>query len=289
MWGTKSAIVLRGRFMIDWRAPQRFPAPVAGRRAWLQTALALACSAWVLKAPAQDKPRMRVGFIARYQPYSFAQTDGSLTGFDVEVVRALLRASGHDMEPVADTLVNLRQKMQKGEIAFIGNQLLVTPENRRHFDFVKSYATIQLVSVLHEDDDRDLMSLDDFLGKKLGVLANTGIEDQARGAVGKSVQAFGRIEDALHALVDKKLDAVLEENLIAEYFIDKMGLPLKVGVPFSSPIRVGLAVPKGNKDIAQRLSLSVQTLLKDKKFKEISTRWFGYDVSHPRVSHTASM
>lgn len=274
--------------MIDLRTPQRLRVKAVGRREWLQTALALACSGMALKATAQDKPRMRVGFIARYQPYSFVQADGNLTGFDVEVVRALLGASGHDMEPVADTLVNLRQKMQKGEIDFIGNQLLVTPENRRYFDFVKSYATIQLVSVLHEDDDRDLMSLDDFLGKKLGVLANTGIEDQAKGALGKSVQAFERIEDALRALAGKKLDAVLEENLIAEYFIDKAGLPLKVGVPFAAPIRVGLAVPKGNKDIEQRLSLGVQTLVKDKSFKAISTRWFGYDVSRPRVSHASS-
>mgnify|MGYP000352534360 FL=1 len=274
--------------MIDSRAPQQLCVPPVGRRAWLQMALALACSGAALHAPAQDKPRMRVGFISRYQPYSFVQADGSLTGFDVEVVRALLNASGHDMEPVADSLTNLRQKMQKGEIDFIGNQLLVTPENRRHFDFVKSYATIQLVSVLHEDDDRDLMSLDDFLGKKLGVLANTGIEEQARGAVGKSVQSFERIEDAFRALADKKLDAVIEENLIAEYFIDKAGLPLKVGVPFAAPIRVGLAVPKGNKDIEQRLSLGVQTLVKDKNFKAISTRWFGYDVSRPRVSHASS-
>ena len=274
--------------MIDLRTPQRLRVKAVGRREWLQTALALACSGMALKATAQDKPRMRVGFIARYQPYSFVQADGSLTGFDVEVVRALLSASGHDMEPVADTLVNLRQKMQKGEIDFIGNQLLVTPENRRHFDFVKSYATIQLVSVLHESDDRDLMSLDDFLGKKLGVLANTGVEDQARGALGKSVQAFEKIEDALRALADKKLDAVLEENLIAEYFIDKVGLPLKVGVPFAAPIRVGLAVPKGNKDIEQRLSSGVQALVKDKNFKAISTRWFGYDVSRPRVSHASN-
>lgn len=132
------------------------------------------------------------------------------------------------------------------------------------------------MSVLHEDDDRDMMSLDDFLGKKLGVLANTGVEEQARGALGKSVQAFDRIEDALRALAEKKLDAVLEENLIAEYFIDKAGLPLKVGVPFAAPIRVGLAVPKGNKDIEQRLSLGVQNLVKDQSFKLISTRWFGY-------------
>jgi cystine transport system substrate-binding protein len=274
--------------MIDGRLPSLKAAFDLRRRQWLQAAVSVLLAGVVMPARTQDRPRMKVGFIARYQPYSFVQADGTLTGFDVEVVRALLSASGHDLEPVPDTLTNLRKKLQKGEIDFIGNQLLVTPENRRHFDFVRSYATIQLVSVLHEDDDRDMMSLDDFLGKKLGVLANTGVEEQARGALGKSVHAFDRIEDAFRALADKKLDAVLEENLIAEYFIDKAGLPLKVGVPFAAPIRVGLAVPKGNKDIEQRLSLGVQNLVKDQSFKLISTRWFGYDVSRPRVSHAAS-
>jgi len=32
----------------------------------------------------------------------------------------------------------------------------------------------------------------------------------------------------------------------------------------------------------------VQSLVKDKNFKTISNRWFGYDVSRPRVSHAAS-
>lgn len=275
--------------MIDGRLPGMKAALDLRRRQWLQAAASVLLAGLAVPARTQDRPRMKVGFISRYQPYSFVQADGTLTGFDVEVVRALLNASGHDMEPVADSLLNLRQKMQKGEIDFIGNQLLVTPENRRHFDFVRPYATIQLVSVLHEDDERDLMSLDDFWGKKLGVLANTGIEDQARGALGKSVQAFERIEDALRALANKKLDAVIEENLIAEYFIDKEGLPLKVGVPFAAPIRVGLAVPKGNKVIEQRLSMGVQNLVKDQGFKAISTRWFGFDVSRPRVSHASNL
>ena len=274
--------------MIDVHGPSSTLRPIFQRREWLKRALSLACAGVAIHAQSQDKPRMSVGFIARYQPYSFLQADGSLTGFDVDVVRTLLGASGHEMDPVTDTLTNLRKMLKDGDIAFIGNQLLMTPENRRYFDFVKSYATIQLVSVLREDDDRDFLSLDDFLGKKLGVLANTGIEDQARGALGKSVQAFDRIEDALRALADQKLDAVLEENLIAEYHIDKDNLPLKVGVPFAAPIRVGLAVAKGNKDIEQRLSLGVQTLVKDKSFKAISTRWFGYDVSRPRVSHAES-
>jgi len=36
------------------------------------------------------------------------------------------------------------------------------------------------------------------------------------------------------------------------------------------------------------LSSGVQALVKDKNFKAISTRWFGYDVSRPRVSHASN-
>jgi cystine transport system substrate-binding protein len=49
-----------------------------------------------------------------------------------------------------------------------------------------------------------------------------------------------------------------------------------------------MAVTKGNKGLEQRLSLGVQTLVNDKSFKAISMRWFGYDVSRPRVSHASS-
>lgn len=275
--------------MIDENARILLSARALQRRACLQWALSAFLAGTALQALAQDnKPRMKVGFIARYQPYSFVQSDGRLTGFDVDVVTALLKLLGYEMDPVTDTLRHLRTKLQNGEINFIGNQLLVTPENRRHFDFVQSYATIQLVSVLHEDDDRDLLSLDDFVGKKLGVLANTGVEDQARGTLGNAVQAFERIEDAFRALAERKIDAVLEENLIAEYFIDREGLPLKVGVPFAPPIRVGLAVLKGQKEIENRLTQAVQRLLKEKKLRVISNRWFGYDVSRPRVSQAST-
>ena len=255
------------------------------RRQCLKMALGLAWAGPAVTTSAQSiKPRMKVGFIAHYQPYSFLQADGSLTGFDVEVVKALLDASGFEMVPVTDSLTQLRKKLRDSEIDFIGNQLLRTPENRRQFDFVNSYATIQLVTVLHEDDDRDFLSLENFLGKNLGVLSSTGIDEQARGVLGKTVRGFERIEDALRALAERKLDAVLEENLIAEYFIERDELPLKVGTPFAAPIRAGLAVPKGNKNLENRLNEAVKNLVKAPRFKAISSRWFGYDVSRPLVS-----
>jgi len=103
--------------------------------------------------------------------------------------------------------------------------------------------------------------------------------------IGKSVVAFERIEDALKALADKKLDAVLEESLIVEYFIERDNLPVKVGAPFAAPVNVGLVVKKSNQEMQAKLNAAVQTILKDGSFKAISSRWFGYDVSRARAGH----
>jgi cystine transport system substrate-binding protein len=258
------------------------------RRVFLTVPLALCTPVSVLPALAQtpglEGGVLQVGVLTHYKPFSFV--DGHLQGFDVDVLNRLASILRVDLKIQTEGMANLQKKLSSGEIAVIANQLLSTPENRRQFDFVRAYAANQLVCIQHEDDRRDFLSLDDLLGKKLGVLANTGVEDQARGALGKSVLPFQSIDLAFRQLAEKKLDAVIEESLIADFYIERDGLPIKVTSPFAPPLSAGWAVRKGNKVLAQRLSEAVQTLLSDGSFKPISAKWFGYDVSRPSVSHT---
>ncbi len=256
------------------------------RHDFLRLTIASTAAGWVssLHAQNQNDGVLRVGVLAHYKPFSF--TDGALQGFDVDVLSRLAGIMKLQLQIHPDGMANLQKKLQADEISVIGNQLLPTPENRRLFDFAKPYASNQLVCVQHEDDNRDFLSLDDLVGKKLGVLASTGVEDQAKGALGKTVLPFSSIDVALKQLAEKKLDAVLEESLIADYYIERDGLPVKITSPFAPPMASGLAVRKGNKDMASRLTNAIQTMLSDGSFKEISNRWFGYDVSRPNVSHS---
>lgn len=259
------------------------------RRNFLTVPLALCASSAALPVFSQpaklDGSVLRVGVLTHYRPFSFVE--GHLQGFDVDVLKRLASILKLELKIQTEGMANLQKKLSNGEISVIANQLLTTPENRRQFDFVRGYAANQLVCVQHENDSRDFLSLDDLLGKKLGVLANTGVEDQARGALGKSVISFASIDQAFKQLAEKKLDAVLEESLIADFYIERDALPIKVTSPFAPPLSAGWAVRKGNRALAQRLSEGVQTLLSDGSFKTISTRWFGYDVSRPNVSHTS--
>jgi L-cystine transport system substrate-binding protein len=259
------------------------------RRVCLSQGVAWLASGVFSQAAAQSVGSASVGFLNHYPPFSFRDKDGVLKGFDLDVMQRLCAIMGLSLVQVPDGMSNLSKQLASGQIDWIGNQLLATPDNRKLFDFVRpAYANIQLTSVQHEDDNRDFLSLDDLVGKKLGVLAQTGVENQARGALGKSVQSYARIEEALKDLADKKLDAVIEENLIAEYYIERDALPVKVTAPFASPIPVGLPVRKGQTAVQAKLSEAVKTMLKDGSFKAISERWFGYDVSRSRVGHAMS-
>lgn len=232
---------------------------------------------------------VRVGFLRHYKPFSWRDANGRLLGFDVDVTTRLCELLQLHLVPVVDTLEGLTQRMKAGDIAWLGNQLLTTPENRRHFDFVRpAYATLQLSGVQHEDDNRDFLSLDDLYGKRLGVLAGTGTEEQARGVLGKTVKAYEHIENALQDLSHQRLDMVLEESLIADYHILNLQLPLKVTAPFAAPLPVGLGVRKGDRETQDKLSQTVRQMLQDGSLRRISEKWFGYDVSRSRVSHTTT-
>lgn len=261
-----------------------------GRRHWLQS---LALMPIVTAAPARAQqltptppgPPCRIGFIRHYEPFSFLDANDHLIGFDVDVCRRLCQLLGRPMQIVAGTPSALQTGLQTGALDWLGNQLLITPDNRRKYDFVQpAYANIQLSCVQHEDDQRDFLSLDDLVGKRLGVLAGTGVEEQARAALGNSVIGFEHIEQGLYALAQQKVDAVLEENLIAEYYIEQHRWPIKVTAPFAAPHTLGLPVRKGDQATRQQLATAIETLLRDGSLKTISERWFGYDVSRRQVS-----
>lgn len=268
--------------MIDW------PNRNQGRRRLLA-----ALGAWPFvgasgsaSAQPQSSDTVRVGFISHYEPFCMLGPDQRLTGFDVEVVRLLMQRLGLTMQMETGRFEQLRAKVQAGQLDMIGHQLLIIPENRRLFDFVRPYASIQLVCVQHEDDQRDFLSLDDFVGKRLGVLQGTGIEEQARSALGPAVVGFPHIRQGLAALSDRKVDAVLEENLIAEYHIERDAMPLKLGAPMTAPQKVGLAVAKGRTALRMSLSEAVAEMLRQPEFRRVSERWFGHDVSKPRFAHS---
>jgi len=139
------------------------------KRGLLKSGLSLAMATLLTEQTVHAaETSITVGFLNNYLPFSFLDSQGQLKGFDVDVVSRLADVMGVKLTVVSEGMAQLNKKIKAGDVVFLGNQLLATPENRREYDFVKPYATLQMVSVLHEDDTRDFLSLDDFLAKTRG-------------------------------------------------------------------------------------------------------------------------
>ncbi|MFM8692529.1 MAG: transporter substrate-binding domain-containing protein [Limnohabitans sp.] len=254
------------------------------RREFLAGA-ALACLGWALPSRAQAPARpLQVGLLSNYRPFGFINEQGQPDGFDLALMQAISRTLKLPMVMHTGVMSTLDDKLASGEIDLIANQILASADNRRRYAFVRTLAHNRIVCVQHENDRRDFLSLDDLVGQKLGVMAQTDVHQQATQALGRWAVAYTQIEHALSDLAAHKIDAVLEEVLIAEYFIERDRLPLKVGAPFSPVLAAGFVVHKNNLALAQVLRQGLGQTLREGVFSQISIRWFGRDISQVNVS-----
>lgn len=249
--------------------------------------IALTSAAFGLQSGAQEVNKsepLRVGFVSNYPPFSYIDArDSELHGFDVEINQALGQIWKQPFSHRIGSATQLLKWLRAGEIDLIGNQFLATPTLREEFKLTNGFVNLQLIACQREDDDRDFLTLEDFQGYKLGVLEGTAVDEQGSAVLGSDVVRFDTAVHALDALISKRVDAVIDENLILDHLIFNRRLPLKTTTPFSGPIRSGWVFAGNNSRLRDRFSQGVDALRDSGRIRAISERWFGYDVSQSRV------
>lgn len=255
------------------------------RRHWLHLATAWGLAAGHRRLAAGDMPLpLRVGFITPYPPFSAIDAArDQLDGFDVQVVQAWAKQERHTLQTHSGQAPQVLAWLAQGQIDFIGNQLLATPDMRERFIFAQGYVDLRLILCQREADDRDFLSLEDFLGHKLGVLVDTAADAQGSAVLGPDVRRFNSTQAGLEALLAGDIDAFIDESLILDHLIFKHDLALKTTTPFSPPIRTGWAVTPKNRALREHLNQGVAWLKSSGALRGISEAWFGYDVSQKRA------
>ena len=104
----------------------------------------------------------------------------------------------------------------KADIGLAG--MTVTDERKQSVNFSDTYATgIQVVIVT---EDSDIATVDDLAGKKIGVQLSTTGDIYASDDYGEeNVEKFNKGADAVMALAQGKIDAVIIDNEPAKNFV----------------------------------------------------------------------
>ncbi len=86
---------------------------------------------------------IKVGVEGTYQPYTYHDEDGNLTGFDVDVAKAIAEKLGVEVDFTEADWDSLLAGIDSGRIDTVINAVSVTDERKEKYDFAGPYFYIE--------------------------------------------------------------------------------------------------------------------------------------------------
>ncbi len=224
-----------------------------------------------------------VGVEGTYPPFNYVDTKtGQLEGFDIDVANMVAKRLGVKAQFVKTEWSAILAGLSSGKFDVIVNQVGITPERKKAFDFSVPYVASSPQLILRKDDDSDYKSFAGLKGKKLGVSQGSNYEALAKAQEGVEVKSYPGAPEYLSDLVSRRVDAALNDQLMTAYLVKTSNIPIKGGAIVGEPKFNGIPFRKGNPEFEKAVNKALEDSFADGEFAKISKKWFGIDVSKVR-------
>jgi L-cystine transport system substrate-binding protein len=220
-----------------------------------------------------------VGTEGTYRPFTFHEGGGgALTGYDVEVMKAVGQKLGVDVEFEETQWDAIFAGLDAGRFDAIANQVSITDERKAKYDFSTPYTLSPGVVVVKDDDD-SISSISDLDGKTTAqsLTSNWYELAQKNGAQIQSVEGWAQ---AVTLLKQGRVDATVNDRLtFLDYRTSEGDTSLKVAAQTGDLARNAIAFRKGSGSLVKAVDKAIAELKADGTLAQISKKYFGEDVS----------
>ena len=216
---------------------------------------------------------------ATFPPYEYYDGE-SIVGIDAEIAQAIADKLGMELKIEDMEFNSIINAVQNGSVDFGMAGMTVTEDRLKSVDFSDSYATGVQVVIVKEDSD--IASVDDLTGKKIGVqLSTTGdiyaSDTPDNGGFGEeNVEKYSKGADAVIALTQGKVDAVIIDNEPAKEFV-KANEGLKILETEFVSEDYAIAFAKNNTELKDKVNTALNDLIKDGTVQKIIDKYIKAD------------
>lgn len=211
---------------------------------------------------------------AEFPPYEYKEGD-KIVGIDAEVMQAIADDLGMELviEDMEFDSIIPAVKSGKADVGAAG--MTVREDRLENVDFTDTYAKAKQVVIVKEDSS--IASLDDLTGKTIGVQQGTTGDIYAADEYGdENVERYSKGYEAVQALSQGKIDAVIIDNEPAKVFVSQTPGLKMLDEPFADE-EYAICVQKGNTELLNKLNASLQKLKDNGKFQEIIDKYITAD------------
>lgn len=227
-----------------------------------------------------NKGTITVGTEGTYAPFTYHDESGKLTGYDVEVTRAVAEKLGVNVEFKETQWDAMMAGLKAGRFDVVANQVALTsPERQATFDKSEPYSWSGPVLVARKDST--IKSVDEIAGKKAAQSLTSNYGERATAAKAEIVPVDG-LAQSLMLIEQKRAEVTLNDELAVLDYLQKnpnAGVKIVWTAPADEKVGAGLVVNKGNDEAVAKFSEAMKQLQADGTLKKLGEQFFGKDIS----------
>lgn len=255
----------------------------------LSFALALTVAGLSSGASWAEQPlKLVIGAEGAYPPFNFTNPDGSLSGFDIEIAKALCAEMKAECSFVTQEWDGTIPAIQAGKFDAYVSSMSITEERKKQVDFSDKYYNTPAGIVAPKTTDIKGVSKADLAGKTIGVQMSTTHAAYAEKAYTDStIKAYPTADEYRLDLANGRLDAANDDSVtLTEWLKSPDGACCKlVGIyPPDESVHgpgIGVAVKKGRTELVDKFNAAIKAIRANGKYKEINDKYFTFDAFGP--------
>ncbi|WP_176541038.1 MULTISPECIES: amino acid ABC transporter substrate-binding protein [unclassified Bacillus (in: firmicutes)] len=236
--------------------------------------LLTACSG---KTSGAKDDKLIIGIDDKFAPMGFRDENNKIVGFDIDLAKAAAKKMGKKVEFQPIDWKTKESELSSGRIDLIWNGYTITDDRKKKVLFTKPY--LKNAQVVVTRTDSKVTKLSDLEGKVVGLQSLSSASDALDANPIKSkIKTVTEFKDNVLALNDLKsgrLDAVVIDEVVINYYMTKEKDTFKILDESLAPEEYGVGVKKGNEELLKNLQKALDDMNADGTASKISTKWFG--------------
>lgn len=228
----------------------------------------------------KDAGKLVLGLDATFKPMGYTDENNEIVGFDIDLAEAVCEKLGVELVKEPINWETKEQDLSVGKIDCIWNGLSVSPSREETFNLSEPYMENAMVFVVPESSD--IKSSKDLEGKKIIVQNGSTAQDILEASEFKDsaeITSIATNVEALQQMDINLVDAVFMDDVVAQYEIKNSDKAYRVLDEGLEKEEYAIAFRKEDQALRDEVQKILSELKADGTVAEISTKWFGSDIT----------
>lgn len=211
---------------------------------------------------------------AEFPPYEYHEGD-AIVGIDVEICQAIADEMGKTLVIEDMAFDSIITSVQTGKADLGAAGITVTEDRLKNINFSDSYATAAQVIIVPKGSE--IATPDDLTGKKIGVQLGTTGDIYAEDIEDATIERYNKGFEAVQALLQGKIDAVIIDNEPAKVYVEQNADSLLIVDEAFTYEEYAIAISKNNTQLLDDVNAAIKKLKESGKLDEIVNKYISAD------------